>query len=61
MEKEIVYNEIIDSKKILLYQDGTFTIDGVESIWYKNENGKPWIPVKRRSFIGLVKQILRDE
>jgi len=56
-----IYEEVIDGKHIKLTEDGDFYIDGVKSDWYKDiKTSKPWIVKKRSSFIGLVKQILRD-
>jgi len=56
-----IYNEIVDWKSVKLYDDGTFLIDGVKEDWYKDEKtGLPWIPKKRKTFISLVKQHLRD-
>ena len=28
--------------------------------WYKNEKGKPWIRAKRKTFVSLVKQSIRE-
>lgn len=43
-----------------LTEDGKCFKDGTEVEWYKKENGKPWIPAKRKNFVGLVKQMERD-
>ncbi len=58
---ENIYTETIDGKKIELTKSGELLIDGIKSEWYKDQKSKkPWIPAKRKSFIGLIKQILRD-
>jgi hypothetical protein len=46
-----------------LYEDGTFTVNDKVKPWYKTSfapNGKPWIPAKRKSFVSLVRQGIRD-
>jgi hypothetical protein len=54
------YELEIDGHKVVLTRQ-TFTIDGIPRDWYKNERGNTWIPQKRSSVIGLIKQIIRDD
>lgn len=59
---EYLHEAFIDGHKVALTTDGKFLVDGKEQDWYKDsKTGKPWLVRKRGSFIGLVKQILRDE
>ena len=46
--------------KCELMKDGTFFVNGTEHPWYKNEQGKPWIVEKRKTFKSLVKQMIRE-
>jgi hypothetical protein len=69
--KKIIYEEPIsyykapDVSKAILYDDGTIDLikengDVESGDWYRDEKtGKVFIP-KRRNFISLVKDILRD-
>jgi hypothetical protein len=55
------YDEIIDGHHVQLSEAGVLLIDGKIEEWFKDtKTGKPWIPAKRKSFIGLIKQHLRD-
>lgn len=59
--ENIVYQVFVDGHNIILTKDGVLTIDGIQTEWYKDSTKQtPWIPAKRKSFIGLIKQILRD-
>lgn len=57
---EVVKTRTIEFR---LYTDGTFTANDEVKPWYKpseKPDAKPWIPARRRSFISLVRQAIRD-
>lgn len=59
--REII-NETILGKHILLLDNGTFSVDGKFMEWYKDaKTQKTWIPKKRSSLIGLIKQIIKED
>jgi hypothetical protein len=46
-----------------LFEDGTFKVNGEIKPWYKTSlmpSAKPWIPSKRKHFVSLVRQGIRD-
>jgi hypothetical protein len=52
---------VFDYYEFKLHACGTFTRNGVASSWYKDEKTqKPWIPAKRKTFVALVKQMVRE-
>lgn len=49
-----------DGQLVVLRKQGNETTNR-DLPWYtKKENGAPWIPAKRRSFVSLVKQMIRE-
>lgn len=61
MEKEILINETIKGHKVVLMGNGDFFVDEEKREWYKDKQGRIWIPRKRQSLRGLVKQIINEE
>ncbi len=58
--KEVI-NEHILGKHILLLDNGTFFVDGIVRDWYRDvKTQKTWIPKKRSSLVGLIKQIIKE-
>jgi len=57
---KMIYQEIIDGKKCELDNEGNFFLEGKKEDWFKSERGKNWIPRKRKSFVSLCKQIIRE-
>lgn len=58
-------SEMVGKKLVVfqLHEDGKFTVDGVERAWFKTSlmpSAKPWIPAKRKSFVSLVRQSIRE-
>lgn len=52
---------VFDYDDFKLHACGTFTRNGKVSNWYKDQKtGKPWIPAKRKTFVSLVKQMVRE-
>ena len=61
MKENIAYDEHIDGHHVQLHKDGQFIVDGKESgKWEDTRTKKPWIPVKRKNFMSLAKQYLRE-
>jgi hypothetical protein len=43
-----------------LFEDGTFKVNGETQSWYEEKKGVPWIPRKRKRFISLVREMIRE-
>lgn len=57
-----IINEHIHGHHVLLLSSGVFCIDGIFRDWYKDsKTGKPFIPKKRSSLIGLIKQLIKED
>lgn len=52
---------VFEYDQFKLHACGTFTRNGKPTNWYKDQQtGKPWIPKKRKTFVSLVKQMVRE-
>lgn len=59
--EEIAYDENIDGHHVQLLRNGTFLVDNKDcGKWEDQKTKRPWIPVKRKNFMSLAKQYLRD-
>lgn len=66
-ESAFAYEETIDCFQFRLTKDGILFVkhykshEWTERSWYKDQKtGKAWIPAKRKSFVSLIKQCIRE-
>lgn len=59
--ENVIDDELIKGHRVTLKSDGTFIVNGSIREWYKDaRTGKTWIPKKRNSLMGLIKQSLDE-
>lgn len=59
---EVMYGETVKQKyRCVLSRTNGLSVNGEKVEWYVDSaSGKLWIPRKRRSIVGLIKQMIRE-